>query len=146
MGQNCFKNKEFTLGANYWASHAGTMMWRDWKPEVVEEDMKKLSDCGVKVVRAFPLWSDFQPITKLLGGNGVVNEISHGERFLDLRNPAERAGVSQIMMDRFKAFCEIADKYTEIKTRKVISLKPVEDRFKEKIEKYMNQVTEVRLK
>ena len=40
----------------------------------------------------------------------------------------------------------IADKYTEIKTRKVISLKPVEDRFKERIEKYMNQVKEVRLK
>ena len=40
----------------------------------------------------------------------------------------------------------IADKYMAMKTRKVVSLKPVEDRFKERIEKYMNQVKEVRLK
>ena len=40
----------------------------------------------------------------------------------------------------------IVDKYMIMKTRKVISLKPVEDRFKERIEKYMSQVKEVRLK
>jgi beta-phosphoglucomutase-like phosphatase (HAD superfamily) len=40
----------------------------------------------------------------------------------------------------------IADKYMAMKTRKVVSLKPVEDRFKERIDKYMNQVREVRLK
>lgn len=40
----------------------------------------------------------------------------------------------------------IAEKYMVMKTRRVISLKPVEDRFKERIDKYMNQVKEVRLK
>ena len=40
----------------------------------------------------------------------------------------------------------IADKYMVMKTRKIISLKPIEDRFKERIEKYMAQVKEVRLK
>ena len=40
----------------------------------------------------------------------------------------------------------IADKYMKMKTRKVVSLKPVEDRFKQRIDKYMNQVKEVRLK
>lgn len=40
----------------------------------------------------------------------------------------------------------IADKFIQMKTRKVISLKPVEDRFKDRIERYMNQVREVRLK
>lgn len=40
----------------------------------------------------------------------------------------------------------IADKYMVMKTKKIISLKPVEDRFKERIEKYMSQVKEVRLK
>ena len=40
----------------------------------------------------------------------------------------------------------IADKYLIMKTRKVISLKPIEDRFKDRIDKYMNQVKEVRLK
>ena len=40
----------------------------------------------------------------------------------------------------------IADKFVMIKSRKVISLKPVEDRFKNRIDKYMNHVREVRLK
>lgn len=40
----------------------------------------------------------------------------------------------------------IADKYMVMKTRKVVSLKPVENRFKERIDKYMDQVKEVRLK
>ena len=40
----------------------------------------------------------------------------------------------------------IADKFVIMKSKKVISLKPVEDKFKERIEKYMNQVKEVRLK
>ena len=29
----------FTVGCNYWASHAGTAMWTDWRPEVVEADL-----------------------------------------------------------------------------------------------------------
>ena len=40
----------------------------------------------------------------------------------------------------------IAEKYMVMKSKKVVSLKPVEDRFKERIDKYMNQVKEVRLK
>lgn len=40
----------------------------------------------------------------------------------------------------------IADKFVMMKTRKVVSLKPVEDRFKQRIDKYMNQIKEVRLK
>ena len=40
----------------------------------------------------------------------------------------------------------IAEKYMIIKSRKIISLKPVEDKFKQRIEKYMEQVKEVRLK
>ena len=40
----------------------------------------------------------------------------------------------------------IADKIMMMKTRKVVSLKPVEDRFKQRIDKYMEHVKEVRLK
>ena len=40
----------------------------------------------------------------------------------------------------------IADKFVIMKSKRVISLKPVEDRFKDRIVKYMNQVKEVRLK
>jgi endo-1,4-beta-mannosidase len=31
--------KDFIIGVNYWASHAGTNMWRDWNEEVVRADI-----------------------------------------------------------------------------------------------------------
>ncbi len=40
----------------------------------------------------------------------------------------------------------IADKIAIMKARKIISLKPIEDRFRNTIDKYMNQVKEMRLK
>ena len=40
----------------------------------------------------------------------------------------------------------ISEKILIMKTRKLISLKPIEDRFKDRIEKYMKQAKEVRLK
>lgn len=40
----------------------------------------------------------------------------------------------------------IADKFVVMKARKVVSLKPVEDKFKNRIDKYMEQIKEVKLK
>ena len=40
----------------------------------------------------------------------------------------------------------IADKYMIMRAKRIISLKPVEDKFKERIDKYMNIAKEVRLK
>ena len=30
----------FVVGSNYWASHAGAAMWRDWRPEIVADDLR----------------------------------------------------------------------------------------------------------
>ena len=37
----------FALGCNYWASHAGTEMWRRWDADVVEKDFAALEAHGV---------------------------------------------------------------------------------------------------
>jgi len=29
---------KFITGCNYWASHAGTNIWSDWRPDVIEKD------------------------------------------------------------------------------------------------------------
>ena len=57
--------KEFLLGFNYWASHAGLYTWRQYDPIVVERDFKTLRAYGVNTIRIFPLWSDFQPLTEI---------------------------------------------------------------------------------
>lgn len=89
------------VGCNYWASHAGTQMWSDWRPEVVAIDLKQLADdAGLKIVRIFPLWSDFQPLKAHFGGGGHRMEMRFGEE--PLRNdPLGAAGIDPVMMDRF---------------------------------------------
>jgi len=100
----------FVLGANYWASHAGTAMWRDWRPEVVADDLRRLSEAGLQVLRVFPLWPDFQPIHLLRGGGGQPVEVRFGE--LPLPDDASgQAGLSAEMMGRFRIFLDLAQQH-----------------------------------
>ena len=96
----------FVVGCNYWASHAGTTMWRDWRRDVVADDLRKLADAGIQVLRVFPLWPDFQPLTLLGTGYGPV-EFRHGEEALP--DTAEGlAGMSAVALDRFAEFADLA--------------------------------------
>ena len=63
---------KFILGCNYWASNAGADMWRDFDIECIDKDVKILSEYGVKHMRVFPNWRDFQPVEPVLGGGGVL--------------------------------------------------------------------------
>ena len=101
----------FALGVNYWASHAGTNMWRDWRPDIVEKDLSALASRGVNSLRVFPLWPDFQPITALLGWGGNLREIAIGEEFPDDFSEEGKAGVDPEYIKRFQAFCSLAGKY-----------------------------------
>jgi hypothetical protein len=101
---------EFVVGCNYWASHAGTFMWRDWRPEVVDRDLRLLSEAGLQVLRVFPLWPDFQPLTNLLGGGGSSREFRHGEAPLP-DDDCGQAGLSAEMLDRFAHFLDLAEKH-----------------------------------
>jgi endo-1,4-beta-mannosidase len=100
----------FFTGCNYWASHSGTAMWSDWRPEVVEKDFERMSKWGIKVLRVFPLWPDFQPITLLKGIFGYPAEYRIGEELLS-DDEEGRAGVSKTAMHHFEEFATLADKY-----------------------------------
>ena len=100
-----FENGDFFLGCNYWASHAGVYMWRDWRPEIVESDLDKIAAHGMTVARVFPLWPDFQPLTADFGGGQrFVGYSQHGEPL------ANEAGVDETMMERFRFLCDAAEK------------------------------------
>ena len=96
------------LGCNYWASHSGLFMWRDWNEKIVEDDLRQLSKDGIKLVRVFPLWPDFQPIKAIYGAGGRVNEYQSG----GIRCSGENeAGLSPKMMERFEIFLGICEKF-----------------------------------
>lgn len=101
---------DFVVGCNYWASHAGTHMWRDWQPDVVERDLARLAEAGLQMLRVFPLWPDFQPIMQLYGGGGYRKEIRHGELPL-ADDPCAQAGMSAEAMEHFADFLDILEKH-----------------------------------
>jgi hypothetical protein len=105
-----FAPGKMAVGCNYWASHAGTAMWSDWRPDVVERDLAALAAAGLTWLRVFPLWPDFQPIAQMRAGFGVPYEIRLGDAPLPV-DALGQAGLSAVMMGRFTAFCDIADRH-----------------------------------
>jgi hypothetical protein len=102
--------EQFFVGCNYWASHAGTNMWADWRPDVVERDLRMLAEQGLEVLRVFPLWPDFQPIAAIYGGNGHVAEVRMGEHRLP-DDELGQAGLSREAMDKFRTLADIAGRF-----------------------------------
>lgn len=100
----------FFVGCNYWSSHAGTNMWRDWRPEEVEADFKALSENGVQVLRVFPRWDDFQPLVMHRGGGSAYRELRMGEDPLP-DTYFGKAGVDEEMISRLRTLVDLAHKY-----------------------------------
>lgn len=82
-------------------------MWSNWEADVVRKDFRRLADNGVRVLRVFPLWPDFQPITMLYGQSGNPVEVRHGEVALE-DAAASGSGVSPVMLGRLTELCDIA--------------------------------------
>ena len=102
---------EFSVGVNYWASHAGTKMWSNFSAEEVDADFAALKSAGVNTVRIFPLWSDFQPIMEIAECSNAFRELG----FLD-GSPLPATGLKSyglepVMMDRFRIVANLATKH-----------------------------------
>ncbi|TCC88745.1 beta-mannanase [Pedobacter frigiditerrae] len=100
----------FMVGCNYWASHAGTHMWSNWRPEVIEADFKQLAANGIKVLRIFPLWPDFQPINKIYTSGGDVKYVSFKDETLPLTEVGQN-GVSELQLQHFETLASLAKKH-----------------------------------
>ena len=110
-----FDTGKMIVGLNYWSSAHATRMWKDYDPAVIEKDLALLEKHGVALLRVFPLWDDFQPIKVLQygGRNGTFNrEVCFYENERPLPDTmAGRAGMDETMLDRFRSFCDIAEKH-----------------------------------
>lgn len=104
--ENVFETGALYTGVNYWASHAGMYMWRNWSAETVEKDLSVLEDAGVVMMRVFPLWPDFQPLTRVIRAHGTSYGVLQADR--PLSNPA---GVDEEMMRRFRFLCDAAERH-----------------------------------
>ena len=102
-----FESGKFFVGCNYWASHAGIYMWRNWNAEQVEQDLATLEKNGLQVIRMFLTWPDFQPLNRMYGGGCSLQEMRHGDKTLP-DTEFGRAGLDPVMMERFRIVADLA--------------------------------------
>lgn len=97
---------DFMLGCNYWGSKNAVDMWVDWDGESVERDLRELSGYGVKCLRVFPNWRDFQPVHAIYRWRGYF-----GEYLLHGKDKMTEFGLDEDCMDHFAEFLTYANKY-----------------------------------
>lgn len=108
--KNIFGKQNFFIGCNYWASHAGTDMWHNWSPETVKEDFKKMKALNLQIVRIFPLWPDFQPLSLHAKNNNTPYQLRWKNNEPIPRDPdGGQSGIDPEMMDRFRFVCDCAE-------------------------------------
>ena len=97
----------FILGCNYWASNAGADMWRDFDADVIAKDIALLAEYGVKHLRIFPNWRDFQPVIPLMQNMGtVIDYCLEGDR------PAQNEYyLEPVMLERFAYLLDVCKKH-----------------------------------
>ena len=98
---------KFLLGVIYWDSRSGTDMWRSFDAGVIREDVRALAACGVRQMRVFPNWRDFQPVEEYLGWHGL----SHGYCDYSERPLANADGIDEEMIAHFREFAGICAEY-----------------------------------
>ncbi len=98
---------QFMLGCNYWDKEHGTDMWRFFDENVIRKDIKMLSENGVKYMRCFPNWRDFQPVNKIYAWRGEEKGYCDYED----RPLSNTLGIDYSQIDNFKKFAAICDEY-----------------------------------
>jgi endo-1,4-beta-mannosidase len=61
----------FLLGINYWPRRSAMYMWQRFEIDEIGEDMKRIKDLGLDVVRFFLMWDAFQPQLDRMDGDAL---------------------------------------------------------------------------
>ncbi len=99
----------FAIGVNYWDSRSGTDMWKNWDFETVDADFAALAAVGVKTIRVFPNWRDFQPIRKQYAWANQFRCYVYGEEEKDMA--PDEDGLDPEMIRRFREMAASAEKH-----------------------------------
>lgn len=98
---------KYILGANYWGKDFATHMWRNYDGEKIREELKVLKEHGIKCLRVFPNWEDFQPVDKAYSWRAQARESFNVKTGNPV--PLYGDGVDPVMIDRFRDFCKACE-------------------------------------
>lgn len=97
----------YMIGCNYWGSKYGTEMWKYWDGKSVDKDLEELAKYGVKYMRVFPNWRDFQPLVPVYGVCNTRREYRlHGEELM-----SDEFGLDEACMSHFEEFLGYVKKH-----------------------------------
>jgi endo-1,4-beta-mannosidase len=63
----------FILGVNYWPRRKAMYWWSDFDAAEVREEFSLIADLGLKMVRLFLLWDDWQPTPDAIRPSALAN-------------------------------------------------------------------------
>src|SRR5688572_10228535 len=77
----------FVLGVNYWPRRKAMYWWSDFDAGEVRDEFAVIHDLGLRIVRIFLLWDDFQPTPhsvdpQMLANLATVCDIAAENRLL----------------------------------------------------------------
>lgn len=98
---------KFMLGANYWGADYGTEMWQHYDGIRIRQEMKQLYEYGVRFLRVFPNWRDFQPVEKAYSWRAEGGEYIHAVTKQPI--PVNGDGVDADRIEDFRDFCHAAE-------------------------------------
>ncbi len=75
-------SQPFVLGVNYWPRRKAMYWWSDFDTDEVREEFGLIRDLGMRLVRIFLLWDDWQPTPGTVNAAalkhlGTVLDIAH---------------------------------------------------------------------
>ena len=96
---------EYILGVNYWGKQWGTEMWRHYDGKEIRGELAALKKYGVKYLRVFPNWRDFQPIVQNYAWRGTHGEYANAVT----GEPVYGDGVDEGRIADFRDLCRAAE-------------------------------------
>ncbi|WP_457742007.1 glycoside hydrolase 5 family protein [Thermococcus sp.] len=64
---------DFLLGVNYWPRRKAMYWWKEFDAREVIEEFTQIRELGLKLVRIFLLWEDFQPKPNTVSDSAISN-------------------------------------------------------------------------
>lgn len=64
---------QFALGVNYWPRSSAMYWWSNYDCREVQEDFQLLAQTGLRVIRIFLNWEDFQPFPEFISEKPLEN-------------------------------------------------------------------------
>ena len=63
----------FPVGVNYWPRRKAMYWWKDFERDEVAEEFDLIAGLGLRLVRIFLLWEDFQPAPETVSGEALTH-------------------------------------------------------------------------